>query len=112
MLIGYGRTSTIKQQAGMQAQERALCAAGYDKLFIKQVSSIGKRHQLECTLDYSREGDTLVVTKLDRLARSVADLLSMVGHLERKNVALRVLAMFWRTATRYWSPSSASLCLP
>ena len=38
MLIGYGRTSTIEQQAGMQAQERALCAAGYDKLFIKQFS--------------------------------------------------------------------------
>ena len=93
MLIGYGRTSTIDQQAGIQAQERDLCAAGCDKLFIEQVSSIGKRQQLDAALDYVREGDTLIVTKLDRLARSVPDLLAMVARLEAKSVALRVLAM-------------------
>jgi DNA invertase Pin-like site-specific DNA recombinase len=93
MLIGYGRTSTIEQQAGIQAQERDLCAAGCDKLFIEQVSSIGKRQQLDAALDYVREGDTLIVTKLDRLARSVPDLLAMVARLEAKGVALRVLAM-------------------
>ena len=93
MLIGYGRTSTIDQQAGIQAQERDLSAAGCDKLFIEQVSSIGKRQQLSAALDYVREGDTLAVTKLDRLARSVPDLLAMVARLEAKSVALRVLAM-------------------
>jgi DNA invertase Pin-like site-specific DNA recombinase len=93
MLIGYGRTSTTDQQAGIQAQERDLCAAGCDKLFIEQVSSIGKRQQLDAALDYVREGDTLIVTKLDRLARSVPDLLAMVARLEAKSVALRVLAM-------------------
>jgi len=93
MLIGYGRTSTTDQQAGIQAQERDLCAAGCDKLFIEQVSSIGKRQQLDAALDYVREVDTLIVTKLDRLARSVPDLLAMVARLEAKNVALRVLAM-------------------
>jgi len=93
MLIGYGRTSTTDQQAGIQAQERDLSAAGCDKLFIEQVSSIGKRQQLDAALDYVREGDTLVVTKLDRLARSVPDLLAMVARLEAKSVALRVLAM-------------------
>jgi DNA invertase Pin-like site-specific DNA recombinase len=93
MLVGYGRTSTIDQQASMQAQERELSAAGCDKLFIEQVSSIGKRQQLDSALDYVREGDTLVVTKLDRLARSVPDLLAMVARLEAKSVALRVLAM-------------------
>ena len=77
----------------MQAQERDLSAAGCDKLFIEQVSSIGKRQQLDAALDYVREGDTLIVTKLDRLARSVPDLLTMVARLEGKNVALRVLAM-------------------
>ena len=90
---GYGRTSTTDQQAGMQAQERDLSAAGCDKLFIEQVSSVGKRQQLDAALDYVREGDTLIVTKLDRLARSVADLLAIVARLEGKNVALRVLAM-------------------
>ena len=93
MLIGYGRTSTTDQQAGIQAQERDLSAAGCDKLFIEQVSSIGKRQQLDAALDYVREGDTLIVTKLDRLARSVPDLLAMVARLEAKSVALRVLAM-------------------
>jgi DNA invertase Pin-like site-specific DNA recombinase len=93
MLIGYGRTSTIDQQAGIQVQERDLSAAGCDKLFIEQVSSVDKRQQLDAALDYVREGDTLIVTKLDRLARSVPDLLTMVARLEEKNVALRVLAM-------------------
>jgi DNA invertase Pin-like site-specific DNA recombinase len=93
MLIGYGRTSTIDQHAGIQAQERDLSAAGCDKLFIEQVSSIGRRQQLDAALDYVREGDTLIVTKLDRLARSVPDLLAMVARLEAKRVALRVLAM-------------------
>jgi DNA invertase Pin-like site-specific DNA recombinase len=93
MLIGYGRTSTIDQQAGIQAQERDLSAAGCDKLFIEEVSSVGKRQQLDAALDYVREGDTLIVTKLDRLARSVPDLLAMVARLEAKSVALRVLAM-------------------
>ena len=93
MLVGYGRTSTTDQGAGLEAQERDLSAAGCDKLFIEQVSSVGKRQQLDAALDYVRDGDTLVVTKLDRLARSVPDLLTMVARLEGKNVALRVLAM-------------------
>src|SRR3984957_8321443 len=93
MLVGYGRTSTTDQEAGMQAQERDLSAAGCDKLFIEQVSSIGKRQQLDAARDYVREGDTLIVTKLDRLARAVPDLLAMVARLEAKSVALRVLAM-------------------
>ena len=85
----------------MQAQERDLSAAGCDKLFIEQVSSVGKRQQLDAALDYVRDGDTLIVTKLDRLARSVPDLLTMVARLEGKNVALRVLAMSGATTTRY-----------
>ena len=93
MLIGYGRTSGVDQIAGFEAQERDLRAAGCEKLFVEQVSSVGKRQQLEAALDYVREGDTLVVTKLDRLARSVGDLLTIVGRLEAKKVALRVLSM-------------------
>jgi len=62
-------------------------------LFAEQVSSIGKRDQLAAALDYLREGDVLVVTKPDRLARSVADLLGIVGKLDAKGVALRILSM-------------------
>jgi DNA invertase Pin-like site-specific DNA recombinase len=93
LLIGYGRTSTVDQDAGVEAQQRDLLAAGAEKLFIEQVSSVGKRQQLEAALDFAREGDSICVTKLDRLARSVADLLNIVGSLEKKKVALRVLAM-------------------
>ncbi len=93
MLVGYARTSTTDQDAGLEAQERDLGVAGCEKLFVEQVSSVAKRGQLEALLEFVREGDTVVVTKLDRLARSVGDLLSIVGRLESKKVSLRVLAM-------------------
>lgn len=93
MIVGYGRTSTVEQEAGLEAQERDLKAAGCDKLFTERVSSVAKRTQLEAALDFLRHGDTLVVTKPDRLARSVADLLSIITRLEAKGVALRVLSM-------------------
>jgi DNA invertase Pin-like site-specific DNA recombinase len=93
MLVGYARTSSLAQVAGLEAQERELRAAGCDKIFAEQVSSVAQREQLELALDYVREGDTLTVTKLDRLARSVGDLLVIVSRLEAKRVSLRVLSM-------------------
>ncbi len=99
MLIGYARTSTLEQIAGIEAQERDLSAAGVDRTFREQTSAVGPRKQLEAAIDFAREGDTLVVTKLDRLARSVADLCGIVGHLEKKGVALRILAMGIDTGT-------------
>ena len=74
MKIGYGRTSTVEQVAGLEAQERELRAAGADKVFTERVSSVAKREQLEAAIEFCRKGDVLVVTKLDRLARSMADL--------------------------------------
>jgi DNA invertase Pin-like site-specific DNA recombinase len=93
MLIGYARTSTVCQQAGLEAQERELGAVGCEKVFSEQVSSVAQRDQLEAALDFCREGDQFIVTKLDRLARSVADLLNIVNRLEAKKVSLRVLSM-------------------
>jgi DNA invertase Pin-like site-specific DNA recombinase len=93
MLVGYARTSTVSQQAGLQAQERELGAVGCEKVFSEQVSSVAQRDQLEVALDYVRDGDGFVVTKLDRLARSVVDLLNIVKRLEAKKVSLRVLSM-------------------
>ena len=93
MLVGYARTSSLAQVAGLEAQERELRAAGCDKIFAEQVSSVAQREQLEAALDYVREGDTFTVTKLDRLARSVGDLLEIVARLEAKKVSLRVLSM-------------------
>ena len=91
MFVGYARTSTAEQNAGLDAQRRDLGATGCTKLFVEQVSSVAKREQLEAALDFVREGDTLVVTKLDRLARSTSDLLAIVARLDGKDVALRIL---------------------
>ena len=55
MLVGYARTSTAGQIAGVEAQERELRAAGCDKIFREQVSSVAERQQLEAALDYVRE---------------------------------------------------------
>ncbi len=91
MLIGYARTSTSDQDAGLEAQKRDLAATGCKKVFEEMVSSVGQRDQLDHALDYAREDDTLVVTKLDRLARSTRHLLEIVQLLEHKGVALRIL---------------------
>lgn len=99
MLIGYARTSTAEQVAGLEAQERELQAAGVEKIFKERISSVAKREQLEAAIDYSREGDMLVVTKLDRLARSIADLCSITEQLTAKGVTLKILAMNLDTST-------------
>ncbi|MEK4034114.1 recombinase family protein [Methylocystis sp. IM3] len=99
MLIGYARTSTVEQVAGLEAQERDLRVAGADKLFAEQTSSVGARPQLEAAIDFAREGDTIVVTRLDRLARSVRHLLEIVERLNAKKVSLRILGMGIDTST-------------
>src|SRR6476660_2941745 len=84
MQVGYARSSTVDQEAGYQAQITTLKAAGCDKIFAEKVSSVAHRTQLEAAIDYAREGDTLVVTKLDRLARSVAHLVAIGARLETR----------------------------
>jgi DNA invertase Pin-like site-specific DNA recombinase len=99
MIIGYARTSTVEQVAGFEAQHRDLTTAGCGKVFAEQVSSVAQREQLEAALDYLRDGDVLVVTKLDRLARSMRDLLGIVSTIEAKGASLRILAMGMDTTT-------------
>ena len=82
MRIGYARTSTIDQVAGFEAQQRDLEAAGCEKTFREQTSAVGPRKQLEAALEFMREGDALVVTKLDRLARSVPHLIEITQRSE------------------------------
>jgi DNA invertase Pin-like site-specific DNA recombinase len=98
--VGYARTSTLDQTAGLEAQLRDLEAAGCGKVFWEQVSSVDKkRPELQRALDYVREGDTFVVTKLDRLARSMADLVDLTGQLKDKGVELRILSLNLDTGT-------------
>ena len=90
--IGYARTSTTEQSAGLEAQIWDLKVAGCKKALRRaSFCSVAERTQLEAALDYAREGDTLVVTKLDRLARSARHLLEIVDALEAKKVSLRIL---------------------
>jgi DNA invertase Pin-like site-specific DNA recombinase len=93
MIIGYARTSTSDQTAGLGAQERDLKAAGAEKLYAEQTSSVGQRAVLQACLDFVREGDVLMVTKPDRLARSTAELLTIEADLARRGVGLIVLSM-------------------
>jgi DNA invertase Pin-like site-specific DNA recombinase len=92
-IVGYARTSTQHQDNGLEAQLARLKSEGCEKIFSEQVSSLGERTKLERALEYVREGDTLVVTKLDRLARSVAHLVEINTLFERKGVALKILDM-------------------
>ena len=82
MIIGYARTSTIDQTAGFKSQLRELEGVKCQKIFREQISSVGL--QLETALEFIRQDDVLVVTKLDRPARSVADLMRIIQALERR----------------------------
>jgi DNA invertase Pin-like site-specific DNA recombinase len=99
LLVGYARTSTVDQKAGLDAQLAELGAAGCEELFVEQVSSVERREELEKALKFVRKGDNLVVTKLDRLARSIPDLVRIIGTLEEKKTTLRILAMNLDTST-------------
>ena len=89
MKIGYARTSTLDQVAGLEAQLAELKEAGCERIFHEQVSSVGDRPQLALALDFLRDSDdSLVVTKLDRLARSVPHLLEIVAKVQAKGARL------------------------
>lgn len=87
-LIGYARVSSVGQSLEVQRDKLQHC----DKIFEEKKSAAsGKRPRLDACLEYVREGDTLVVTRLDRLARSTLHLCQIADELARKNVHLQVL---------------------
>ncbi|QTC90852.1 recombinase family protein [Brevundimonas goettingensis] len=99
-LVGYARTSSAEQRAGLEAQVAELQTAGATKVFQEHVSSVdAQRPQLRAALDWVRDGDTFIVTKPDRLARSVTDLLRIVEDLKARNVTLRIMSMGVDTST-------------
>ena len=99
MIIGYARTSTADQIAGLEAQLRELQVAGCEKIFREQASSVDTRSQLRAAIEFAREDDIFVVTKIDRLARSVADLMAIIQELESKKVGMRILNLGMDTST-------------
>jgi len=90
-IIGYARVSSTGQN--LDAQMIALTGAGCDKIYKEQKSGTKRagREKLTTLLDYVRSGDTVVVTRLDRLARSLADLIDIGSQLESKNVSLKII---------------------
>lgn len=98
-IIGYARVSTVEQEAGFNDQLAQLEAAGCEKIFSERVSSVAQRDKLEQAIEYVREGDTFVVTKLDRLARSISHFTKILDSLERKKVGLKILSLNIDTST-------------
>lgn len=99
-LVGYARTSSTDQQAGLEAQVAELEAIGATKVFAEHVSSVdAHRPQLRAALEWVRDADIFVVTRPDRLARSVTDLLRIVEDLKARNVTVRILSMNVDTST-------------
>lgn len=90
MLVGYARVSTEDQNLDMQVD--ALRAHGCQKIFTEKKSGAKEdREELRKALEYMREGDTLVVWKLDRLGRSLKHLIEVVNHLNERGIGFKSL---------------------
>jgi DNA invertase Pin-like site-specific DNA recombinase len=87
-LVGYARVSSVGQSLDIQLDKLSHCDKIYEE---KKSGATGRRPRLEACLEYVREGDTLVVTRLDRLARSTLHLCQIADELTRKQVTLQVL---------------------
>jgi DNA invertase Pin-like site-specific DNA recombinase len=94
--IGYARVSSTGQSLEVQLEKLKGCNKIYQE---KKSAKTDNRLQLQTCLDYVRDGDTLVITKLDRLARSTRDLLNITNKLDSKGVALKVLDQNIDTST-------------
>lgn len=98
MKLGYARVSSDAQE--LEAQREQLAAAGCQRIFSEKLSGASlKRPELERMLDHIRSGDTLTITRLDRLARSTRDLLSIAERLNDAGAGLRSLSEPWADTT-------------
>ncbi|ADU66222.1 Resolvase domain protein [Desulfurispirillum indicum S5] len=97
-IIGYARVSANDQSLDIQIEK--LMKAGCTKIFREKISGVAKiKPELSSLMEYIREGDTVIVTKLDRIARSTKHLLEIVDSLEEKSVSFRVLNIDLDTST-------------
>jgi DNA invertase Pin-like site-specific DNA recombinase len=98
MLIGYARVSTVDQNLALQRD--ALTEAGCEHIYTEQLSgAVTERPELMTALKHARSGDTLIVWKLDRLARSVKQLIGTVEKLRARNIGFRSLTEAIDTTT-------------
>jgi DNA invertase Pin-like site-specific DNA recombinase len=99
VLVGYARTSTHDQVAGLESQVRELAAFGCTEIFREHCSAVAKRDELEKALQFIRKGDQLVCVSLSRLARSVPDLIKITATIESKGASLVIRDMGVDTST-------------
>jgi DNA invertase Pin-like site-specific DNA recombinase len=98
MIVGYARISTDGQT--LDAQQSALVAAGVERVFAEKISgAITERSALAKAITALGQGDTLVVTKLDRLARSTRDLLNTLDAVGKATAAFKSLGDSWADTT-------------
>lgn len=98
MLLGYARVSTEDQN--LDVQRAALGAAGCDRIYEEKLSGASRnRPELARLLDHLRRGDVVVVTRLDRLARSTRDLLDIAELIKEAEAGLRSLGEPWADTT-------------
>ena len=90
-IIGYARVSSTGQSLDVQLDK--LREAGAEEVFAEKRSgtTVGERAELDAALRFARRGDVLLITRMDRLARSVSDLRGLVDDLDRRGVGFRVL---------------------
>lgn len=89
MLVGYARVSTSEQETSLQID--ALKRSGVRRIFTEKTSSVGQRPELQRLIATLQPGDVVVVYKLDRLARSLKDLLTIIERLERTGAGFKSL---------------------
>ena len=106
LIVGYARTSTQDQVAGLENQIKQLSDAGCEKIFQEHISAVAaRRPEFDRMMEFLREGDTLVVSTPSRLARNAVTGLSIIQDLNAKKVSVRILDMGLDTS----SPSGEAM---
>ena len=91
MKIGYARSSDAKQINSIEWQTEALEMSGCTRMFSEHASAFGEREALEEAIEFAREGDSIVITRLDRLTREAGDLRTLTDRLDAKGVGLQIM---------------------
>lgn len=94
MKVGYARTSTFYQKSSLDGQEDKLKGYGCEKIFHEHASAKDTdRAEFKSMIGYLREGDELIVCSLDRIARSVKDLSTLIDFCEKEDIVFKVIDM-------------------
>lgn len=101
MLVGYARVSTKAQGDSLETQEETLREHGCEKIFTDTISGAkSSRPGLDAALEYLRDGDVLVVTRLDRLGRTALDTLRTIDELSKQGIPVIMLKPELDTRTK------------